>query len=71
MISFGMEIEGIPVGRSAAFDGLTMPAIAPAPTAAEESKNVRREGSIIGRAGFSPDFALWESFMVKGPLRVK
>jgi hypothetical protein len=71
IISFGIEIEGMAAGVSAAFDGPTMPAMAPAPTATEESKNVRREGSIIGRAGFSVDCALWESCMVQVPLRIK
>jgi hypothetical protein len=44
-----------------------MPAIAPAPTAAEESKNVRRDESIVGRFVFSAGFALWGLLMAGRP----
>jgi hypothetical protein len=38
-----MVIEGMLAARSPAFDSATMLATAPAPKAAEESKNERRE----------------------------
>src|SRR5579863_7470885 len=65
IISFGMLIEGMLAGESLALDSATMLATAPAPTAAEESKNERRVATAVSLVVCSVGFAVSSVFMAK------